>query len=157
MKNMFRLPGFSLALAIITFASCNNDDDDGPSLAEQQLQVLLGTWAVNSDADVTYQNGADAPGDWSGFEINFRDNGQVVTEGIPQEAEIFNLSTFSIEGENVNDFRLVFNESSTETASVTMTNDRLQLTFRLSSDDDVLGARAMALEGEWDFALQRVQ
>ena len=151
------LLSFSLALAVIPFAGCSNDDDNGPSLAEQQLQALEGTWAVNSDADVTYQNGSDAPGDWSDFEITFRDNGQVVTEGAPQEAGIFDLGTFSIEGENVNDFRLVFNGSSTETASVTIANDRLQLTFRLSSNDDILGARTMAIEGEWDFTLQKVQ
>lgn len=157
MKYLFRLLGFTLALAIMTFASCNNDDDDGPSLAEQQLQAIQGNWVVNSDADVTYQNGADAPGDWSDFEITFRDNNQVVAEGAPQEAAIFDLSTFSIQGENVNDFQLVFNGASTENASVAIANDRLQLTFRLSSNDDLLGARTSALEGEWDFTLQKAQ
>lgn len=157
MKNLFRLLSFSLALAVVTLASCSNDDDDGPSLTEQQLQALQGTWEVNNDADVTNQNETDAPGDWSDFRITFRNDGQVTTEGAPQEVGIFDLRTFSTEGENVNDFRLVFNGSGTETASVTIANDQLQLTFRLSSNDDILGGRIAALEGEWNFTFQRAQ
>ena len=157
MKNWSIVSYLLFALVTITFAGCSDDDNDGPSLAEQQLQTLQGTWAVTSDADVIFQEGPGAPGDWSTFRITFRDNGQVITEGVPTEVNIFELNNFLIEGENVNDFRLVFNGSDTETASVRITNDRLQLTFRLSSNDDILGARIMAIEGEWDFTLQKVE
>ncbi|MEM7548564.1 MAG: hypothetical protein AAF363_02755 [Bacteroidota bacterium] len=137
---------------LITISSCS--DDDSPTLAQQQLDELVGTWAVTDDADIT-TDGTNATGDWSNFQIIFALDQTVQVSGVPQEAEIFNINSFEVNGSSTNNFSISFNDKSQETASISINGDILNLSFVLSSDDDQLGQRISSTSGEWMFRMNR--
>ena len=58
--------------ALATGSTGCGDDDDGPTLEQQQLGALVGQWTVGSSSDVKLGTD-DAPGNWSGFSITFND------------------------------------------------------------------------------------
>ncbi|MEM1407729.1 MAG: hypothetical protein AAGG59_13200 [Bacteroidota bacterium] len=145
-------------IAICGFMACGDDDSDGPTLSERQLEALQGEWSVSQDSDVML-NSDNAPGDWSNFNVNFMANGLVTVGGAPTDVDIdiFELSSFEISGDQELAFDLIFNGLADETASVRITDNGngMILSFSLSSNDDNLGTRTAAIQGGWEFLLTK--
>ena len=143
-----------LALLTLVAGGIGCGDDDGPTLEQQQLGALVGRWTVGSSSDVKLGND-DAPGDWPGFSITFNDTFAVNVDGTPGEVAIFNISTYSISGDNATLLTLTFNGESSETATAEISNDTMTLSFTINDDNDQLGARNKSVDGDWTFFLQR--
>jgi len=151
MKNLTYIFTTFILFSFLLTMSCSDDDTD-LTLEQQQIQAIVGDWSVSSTNDVRLDNG-DAPGDWSNFSITFTQGGSVNVGGVPSEAAIFNLSSYSVSGENTSLILLTFNENSSETATAQVNNNEMTLTFTLTSDEDQLGARQKSVNGTWTFFL----
>lgn len=149
-KLTYILTAFFLTTSLL-IVGCGDDDTD-LTLEQQQLQAIAGEWATSSTSDVKLGND-DAPGDWSNFSITFRQGGGVSIEGAPADINIFNISSFTVSGENTSLLSLVFNGDPTETATAEINNSQMTLTFTLASDEDQLGARQNSVNGSWTFFL----
>ena len=44
MKKLFYFLSFGVLLGTLAMIGCSNDDDDGPTIEEQQINALEGTW-----------------------------------------------------------------------------------------------------------------
>ena len=156
MKLYKHLLSLSVLILIVGFSACDDDDGNEPSLSDLQLQALQGTWSVNQDSDVTFE-GDNAPGDWSDFNITFTSNRSITVQNLPTDVDIdiFQLSSFEIEGSQELSFDLIFNGLTNERANVQITGNTLNLTFFLSSNDDQLGLRSSVVQGGWEFLLNR--
>lgn len=146
----FIFTAFILSSLLFTIG-CGDDDTD-LTLEQQQLKSIVGEWATTSTSDVKLGNN-DAPGDWSNFSITFRQGGGVSIDGAPADFNIFNISTFSVSGDNTTLLSLTFNGMTTETASAEINGNQMTLTFTLASDTDQLGARENSVNGTWTFSL----
>ncbi len=155
MKKLSYLLSLCLLVSATLLMGCGDDDPDGPTLAEQQLAALAGTWVTSSTSDVKLGSN-DAPGDWSSFSIGFTESGGVNAQNQPSEATVFSVSSFEVSGtETAQRFNITFNGSSAESALVEVTDTSLTLSFTLNSDDDVIGARTQSVTGDWTFNLTK--
>lgn len=155
MKKLNYLLTIGVLVSFFAVAGCGSDDPDGPTIGEQQLDALVGTWVTSTGSDVQL-NGADAPGDWSNFAITFTEQGDVsVTGDDPtNEVDIFQISQFEILGDQVNTFTLEFNNDPAETANVTINSNSMTMSFTLGAEDK-LGAKVLSVEGNWVFDLTK--
>ena len=156
MKRINYLLSFMVLTAIMLTTSCDDGDDSGPTIQEQQLAAVLGTWATQSTSDVKLDQD-DAPGDWSDFSLTFNNQNGVVATGIPPESEVFSLTSFETTGNSASQFQLIFNGASAENASLSISGGTMELSFTLSSDTDQLGARVNSVEGDWTFSLTKTE
>ncbi|MEM9858332.1 MAG: hypothetical protein AAF843_13285 [Bacteroidota bacterium] len=157
MNKIVKYSSLGLFMIVILGLTACGDDDDGPTLGERQLQALQGSWSINQDADVTFQN-TNAPGNWSDFSITFTSNNTVNVSGLPTDIEVdlFQVSSFEITGDQERSFTLTFNGLENEQATVNITDDQMTLSFSLSTNDDKLGARTSAITGVWGFSLTKI-
>ncbi len=157
MKKLNYLFTLGVLFSFFAIVGCGEDDPDGPTIQEQQLDALVGTWVTNSSSDVKL-NSADAPGDWSGFEIMFTRQGDVsvIGDDPTMEVDIFAIQTYEINGDQVNTFTLVFDGMPSETANVTINGTSMTMSFTLAADDK-LGAKVYSVEGDWVFNLTKQQ
>ena len=157
MKRLNYLLTIGVLISFFAVVGCGGDEPDGPTIGEQQRAALVGTWVTNSGSDVKLNN-ADAPGDWSNFTITFTNQGDVsVTGDDPtNEVDIFEISQYEIDGDQVNSFTLEFNNDPNETANVNISGSSMTMSFTLAADDK-LGAKVYSVEGNWVFNLTKQQ
>ncbi len=155
MKKLNYLLTLGVLISFFAVIGCGGDDPEGPTINEQQLEALVGTWVTSSASDVKL-NGADAPGDWDNFSITFTAQGDVTVTGDDpsNEVDIFQISQYEILGDQVNTFTLEFNNDATETANVTISGTTMTMSFTLAADDK-LGAKVLSVEGNWVFNLDK--
>ena len=152
MKKLNYLFSLIVLTAFFGFISCGGDDSPEPSIADQQLDNITGTWVVSSDNDVSL-NGNNAPGDWSNFSITFTQQKGVSTSGAPtSEVDIFAVSTFTTNGSSATNFTLIFNGDADETANVNINGSNMNMSFTLA-EGDKLGAKVLSVQGNWNFTL----
>ena len=154
MKGLIHTLTFLTLLILVAGSIGCGDDDDGPTLGQQQLGALVGRWTVALGSDVQLGTG-DAPGNWSNFSITFNDTFEVSVDGVPSEAVVFDISTYSISGDNATLLTLTFNGEPSETAVAEINDDTMTLSFTINDDNDQLGARNKSVDGDWTFFLQR--
>lgn len=149
MKRLFYIfIGTFIMSSLLLFSACKNDDggdggdgDGDPTVEEQALEKLAGTWALNTDEEnPVQQNQIEPYSDWSNFTITFTTNQTYsVTGGNPPlpdasgEPFTFNLigGGTAVEGitlstdqqlnfETLTDSNLIFTFSYSETSGKTL-------------------------------------
>ena len=152
MKKISYLLSLMVLISFLGFISCGGDDGPEPTVEEQQLENLVGTWSTTADDDVTL-NGSNAPGDWSNFSITFTQQKGVSVSGAPtSEVDIFAISTYQPTGTGTTSFTLQFNGDASETANVNIASPNMTMTFTLD-EGDKLGAKVLSVQGNWAFDL----
>ena len=153
MKTINYLLSLIVILSVWAIQGCSSDDDSDLTLEQPQLLALSGTWSVSGDADVKL-SGNDAPGNWSGFSINFTELKVVSVNNVPSETTIFQVSSFDVGGTNTETINLTFNDDENETAVANINGDTMTLSFQLDTQEDKLG-RVNSVTGTWTFELTR--
>lgn len=152
MKHIKYLFSLVILISFLGFISCGGDDDPGPTLEEQQLENLAGTWTTGT---VTL-NGNPAPADWSNFAITYTAQKGVSVTGDPKaEVDIFAVSTYDFAaGGSATAFTLEYNGMPAETANINISGTSMTMSFTLQ-EGDKLGAKVLSVEGDWVFNLTK--
>ena len=152
MKNVKYIFSLVILVSFLGFISCGDDDSPEPTLEEQRLENIAGTWSTGS---VTLNNNA-APGDWSNFSITFtQQKGASVTGDPKSEVDIFAISTYDFGGgTSASNFDVIFNGMPAEVASININANSMTMSFTLS-EGDKLGAKVLSVEGDWVFNLTK--
>ncbi|MCA6073878.1 hypothetical protein [Fulvivirga sedimenti] len=152
MKKLNYLFSLIVLISFLGFISCGGDGGNDPTIAEQQLANIVGTWATTTSSDVKLNNN-DAPGDWSNFSITFTQQKGVSVAGAPtSEVDIFAISSYETQGSSATSFTVVFNNDVNETATVNINGSNMTMSFTLD-EGDKLGAKVLSVEGTWNFSL----
>ena len=160
MKKLLYLLSVGMVLSSLALVGCGDDDGDGPTIQEQQLTALVGTWSTkDGDSGVT-QNDADAPGDWTSTTFTFAagsDNGGTfsISNQPTDEITVFNNAggSFTISGSTAENFQVVFAGGGTVSVKVTSATE-IELTTTIA-DDAVIGGRTQSINGPWKFVLTK--
>lgn len=59
--------------SLISFYSCENDPDIGPSLQEEVFEALAGQWSLNNGAGRIILDGSDISANYPNFSLSFND------------------------------------------------------------------------------------
>lgn len=141
-------------IGLTVLAGCKKDGGtDGPTIEEQQLASLQGTWVpVSGDASVTLDN-QNAPGDWTNFKITFNSDKTVSVTGDPKaEVDIFSVSTFTITGESLTAIPLSLGP---DNMVVEIVNSSTATVIFSLEEGGKLGGKVESVSGEWMFDLKK--
>ncbi|MEM6522769.1 MAG: hypothetical protein AAF693_03210 [Bacteroidota bacterium] len=155
MKKISYLLSVVILAGVLAMTGCGDDDSSGPTITEQQLSALVGTWApTNGDASVTLGgSGNDAPGDWSNFSITFTNSQTASVSNVPDEViGMFAINSFTFSNESVTNIGLTFGADAATVQVNSETNIILSFTLE---DGGSLGARTSSVQGNWSFDLTK--
>lgn len=150
MKNLSYLLSLVVLVGGMALIGCGDDDPGGPTIEEQQLSAIVGTWSATGGVTL---GGNEAPGDWSNFTITFTNAKGVSVSGDPtSEVDIFSVSTFDFSNENTTNIGLTFGPDAASAQVVSASN--IILTFTLEEGGS-LGTRTSSVAGNWSFNLTK--
>ncbi|TRX54299.1 hypothetical protein FNH22_19475 [Fulvivirga sp. M361] len=160
MKKLLYLLSVGLVLSSLALVGCGDDGGDGPTIQEQQLTAIVGTWSTkDGDGGVT-QNDADAPGDWASTTFTFaagqNNAGSYTISGQPtDDITVFNDGggNFTIAGTTAENFQLVFSGGGTVDVKVNSATE-IELSTTIEQDQ-VIGGRTQSINGPWKFVLTK--
>lgn len=157
MKKISYILNTVMLAGVLLMVGCGGDDSDGPAptITEQQLNALIGTWApTNGDASVTLSGGVnDAPGDWSSFSITFSRAQAASVLNVPGEATgMFGINRFDFSNESLTNVGLTFGADAATVQVNSPTNIILNFTLE---DGGTLGGRSSSVQGNWSFDLTK--
>lgn len=141
-----------LLLAIIFLAvvtGCKKDDNDGPTLEDQQKEKLTASWVVSS---VSF-NDNDVSSDWTGFVLTITTS----TSNGYQTANSFNEDVWPLSGtwrfqstDTQEGLNVIIRDDGT-TIDITNVNETtLRLNFTYNEDGGST-SRVKNVNGDWDF------
>ncbi len=156
MKKLFYFLSFGVLLGTLAMIGCSNDDDDGPTIEEQQINALEGTWTTGGDTNNVRQGTDPGPGDWGNFTMTSTSGGQVSVNGESTEVNVFDFSstTYTVSGDRADQFQI---EIGDDVLSVAVTSaTAIVITFTLDDANQAIG-RTKSVNGLWTFNLTRSQ
>ena len=156
MKKLLYLLSFGVLFGTSAMIGCGNDDDSGPSIQEQQVNALLGTWAAGDNPMNVLQGENQGPGNWSAFTMTFTAS-QVTVAGESEEVDIFafSSSSYEVSGNSADEFQVSIGEDALNIAITSPTT--MTITFTLGDDNQAIGGRTQSVNGDWTFSLTRRQ
>lgn len=154
MKKLLYLLSFGVLFCTSAMIGCGNDDDSGPSIEEQQVNALLGTWAAGDNPMNVQQGENQGPGDWSAFTMTFTAS-QVTVAEEGTEIFAFSSSPYGVAGDSADEFQVSIGEDVINIAITSPTT--MTITFTLGDDNQAIGGRTQSVNGDWTFRLTRGQ
>ena len=154
MKKLFYFLSVGLLLGAFALVGCGDDDDDELSTEDQQLAIMVGTWAPTGGNAGVSLAGSTAPGDWTNTTFTFTSNGNFSIANQPtDEVTVFVSSApFSTSGSSTTTFQLTIGDDVT-TVNVN-DNNNITISFTVANEDPI-GARTQSINGSWVFDLTR--
>ncbi len=159
MKKLLYLTSFGVLMGTLAMMGCSNDDNgDGPTIEEQQLNALNGTWTTNGDGSNVKLEGNDAPGVWTNFTMTFNTSGQyTVTDDESAEVDVFGAASgsFTVSGDNATSFTVTLNGDTDFPAAVQISGGTsMTMQFNDLVDGESVG-RTKSINGDWVFNLTK--
>ena len=156
MKKLFYLLSFVVFLSTLAMIGCSSDDDSGPTIEEQQINALAGTWTTGGVSSNVSQGNNDGPGDWSGFTMTFTSSGQVSVNGESTAVNVFDFSdtAYTVSGESADQFQIGIGQDMLNV--VVNTASTISISFTLDDENQSIG-RTKSVNGLWTFNLTRSQ
>ena len=154
MKKLFYILSFGILLGTLAMIGCSSDDDGGPTIEEQQINALEGTWTTGGDTNNVRQGTDPGPGDWGNFTMTFTSGGQVSVNGESTAVKVFDFSntTYTVSGNSAEQFQIEIGE---DVLSVAVTSaSAIVITFTLDDANQAIG-RTKSVNGLWTFNLTR--
>ena len=140
-------------LAGFTFMiGCGNDDDNGPSEEELQLEKLAGTWSVSSAS----LDGVDRTADWSLMTLTLTTSKSYSTSGSNDENVWPASGTWDFAGTTgAGLFTVNRSDGVTITIGSTLSESNMELSFTYALAAAQMESRVASIEGDWVFTFTK--
>lgn len=150
MKKLSYLITAGVLLITLGTTSCKKSDDSGPTVEEQQLAALKGTWAATSVSDGNPRT------DYGDFTLTFN-NMSYITSGGPDLLPIPNGAAFAF-GDNVKSKLILDPNNAALGYTYSISADGSTLT--MNSDQTYSGegfprSRVSSVSGDWQFVFSK--
>lgn len=130
---------------------CKNDDDNGPTPEELQIEKLTATWVMSSVS----LDGADRTADWTSFALTATGTLTYSTTNSGDDNVWPTSGTWSFagtEGAGLN----VLNRSDGVTVNIdAITDTSLDLSFTFALASPNMESRVASIEGDWIFKMTK--
>ena len=154
MKKLSYLLSIAVLSGVLALVGCGDDDNNGPTIQEQQLAILVGNWTpTGGDAGVSLGDN-NAPGDWSNLQVSFTSSNGFTVTGQPTDDPIVVLqnASFTVSGESTSEFTVTIGSDAVNVNQVSSTN--IVISFNLE-EGGTIGARTNNVQGNWSFNLTK--